>query len=112
MNETRTYFFAAGDAPKSGHRLPYRLIGVVVFAFLTGCRAEAQLASSPTPELETPVSEIHTIASLASVENVSLTLPDEEPADEQCIACHEDKQRLIDTAAAENTVEVESSGEG
>ena len=41
-------------------------------------------------------------------------VPTAEPPqlDEECIACHSDKERLIDTAKEEEVVEVENEGEG
>ena len=42
---------------------------------------------------------------------VAVTTPEPLPVDE-CLTCHLDKQRLIDTAAPEVVVESESSGEG
>jgi hypothetical protein len=110
VKETRT--FARNPSELRSFPL-YRLIGIVAFAVLTGCRAEApNEIATPTPEPETPSSEVHTNAALALVEDAADGLPDEEPVDDQCIACHEDKQRLIDTAEPEEDVEVESSGEG
>ncbi|MEJ2562415.1 MAG: hypothetical protein P8Z42_06970 [Anaerolineales bacterium] len=114
MNETRS-FFNDGHPPRVRSFPPClcRLMGIAIFAVLTGCRAKAPSEiATPTPEPETPSGEIHTNAALALVEDAADGLPDEEPVDDQCIACHEDKQRLIDTAEPEEDVEVESSGEG
>jgi hypothetical protein len=43
---------------------------------------------------------------------VLLELELSEEKDQNCIDCHSDKDELINTAAAEEVVEAESSGEG
>ena len=65
---------------------------------LSACATKAAPASSPQNEAEVPV----------KVEAILKVQPE---ADE-CLACHSDKDRLIETAKPEEVVEKESTGAG
>ncbi|MGD2253326.1 MAG: hypothetical protein PVF70_10480 [Anaerolineales bacterium] len=78
------------------------LAAVWILAACTTQQAPADQDTSTEPSPTTP-SEATTPA---EVEEPLVEVIDE------CIACHSDKDRLIDTAAPEEPVEVESTGEG
>ena len=105
-------------------RLSLFLILVVIF--LTACGG-ATTSTAPVEPQETTVvvpteTEVEVVAS-PTVEPTKIeptatdeeptveVLPTEVPADE-CLECHQDKDRLIDTAKPEEEVVSESSGEG
>lgn len=75
---------------------------VVMLWALTACRQSAGEPTSAPPTAEPTASQ----AQLQSTE------PEVVEVDSECLSCHLDQQRLIDTAAAEVEVEIESSGEG
>lgn len=74
---------------------------VLMFALLSACGAPASptVTSEAEPQ-STPVAEP------AGTETVAVADVD------QCVTCHTDKQRLIDTAKPEENVEGESKGVG
>lgn len=81
----------------------------IALALLTGC-ARAPAEESPTP---TAIAAQSTEAppELAQESTPDTTMASEAPVDE-CLACHADKQRLIDNAKPEEMVVEESSGSG
>jgi hypothetical protein len=84
------------------------LFCLVIAALLAAC----QRAPDPVPlplsisAVEAPVSEE------IAVELEVLEAAPAQPLPNECLNCHSDKQRLIDTAKAEEVVESESEGVG
>lgn len=76
-----------------------RLVGfLLVCAFLIASCAAAEGGETPAAETQAPpTAEVTAVPSVNS---------------EECIACHTDKQRLIDTAAPVVEAESESKGVG
>jgi len=73
--------------------------------FLTLILSLALWACAPASETATP-SEAPAEAPIPIKMNVKMAESDE------CAACHNDKQRLIDTARPEEVIEKESTGAG
>lgn len=82
---------------------------------LAACTASASLEASenlaPIALVQDPAPTEDTQADPGTTTQVELATPTEAPVDE-CLECHLDKQRLIDTAEPEVVVESESEGEG
>jgi hypothetical protein len=78
---------------------------------IAGCTSTT--APTPQPELTTPVESATPGDTIEVVPTeVSTQIQTEESADSQCIACHQDKDQLIQTADPVEEIETESSGEG
>lgn len=72
---------------------------LIVTAFLLFACGTRQTTATPSPiETETPV-ETEAVAEV-------------QPEADECVACHTDQQRLIDTAKPEEAAESESKGVG
>lgn len=70
---------------------------IIAVFFLSACGSRQTVTPSPT-ETKTPI-ETEAVAEV-------------QPEADECIACHTDKQRLIDTAAPIVEAEAESKGVG
>jgi len=103
----------------------YILAGFLVLVFLVGCGQQTlqTIQVEPTEIHATQAADPTSVPT--TVETEEATEPtDEPPVDEvvesssgdvpedECLNCHSDKQRLIDTAKPEEEVVSESSGEG
>ena len=91
-----------------GRFIPKRTWILVAALLITGCgnAVEAQLDVEPLNPLR--VDQESEIA-----DDSVLPMPQSDAeVDQNCIDCHNDKEQLIDTAAPEEVVEAESSGEG
>ena len=97
----------------------YIPLGILALILLVGCgQSGTPIVSEPTNTVEIspapPTAEkiLPTATSEAeAVESTPVNAQEDEPTDE-CLECHTDKQRLIDTAKPEEEVVSESSGEG
>lgn len=77
------------------------LWGLGLLLLLVGCAPTAEV--TPTP--------VATLAP-AAVRRALTLPPTAQPAPNECLACHTDKQTLIDTAKPEEEAISENSGEG
>lgn len=83
-------------------RFLFTLLLTLLFMSLSGCTGATPAPATPTDE---PVEE-----ESATVEEVATV---SEPVEvNNCLACHTDKDRLIDTAKPEEVVISENEGEG
>jgi hypothetical protein len=83
---------------------------ILALAFLlVGCSSE--VPAEPTPTQEQEVSE-PTPTEVVEENSPAVEQEVEVAVDQACVDCHQDKERLIDTADPEEPVEAESSGEG
>jgi hypothetical protein len=89
--------------------MPKRILIILAGLLWLGLASCQQNSERPYPTVRprTPTVEPTMTATAALSEN----LPTATPVDE-CIRCHTDKQRLIDTAKPEVVVESESTGVG
>lgn len=101
------------------------LAGLLVLVFLVGCGQQTPQSTEiePTETLTVQPVEPTSIPTTVPTEEAT-ELTDDTPVDEvadsssgdipddECLNCHMDKQRLIDTAKPEEEVVSESSGEG
>ena len=80
-------------------------------ACLMGILALGACSATPTATVE-PTEDVPTLEAteVVLVEEPTPTATPEEIS--ECVECHQDKQRLIDTAAEEEEVEEENSGQG
>ena len=98
---------------------------LILCVFLFGMMLTACSPADPTPEASVPepavVAASPTTAPSATSVPTETTVPatptdvptpTEEPVADQCVACHIDKEQLVDTAAPVVVVESESEGEG
>lgn len=90
-----------------GH-FPHHVWFVIAALVLTGCGKTA-LAQQDEDSANPPTLKNESVLVDAAV---LLELELSEEKDQNCIDCHSDKDELINTAAAEEVVEAESSGEG
>lgn len=86
-------------------RTPYLLWSALLFLLLFGSGCNAA-----TPEAAVPTAAAEATATRAPI--VIMTPTPAPAADNLCLDCHTDKERLIQTARAEPVVESESKGEG
>ena len=93
---------------KPFHHLSGGLV-ILAFSLLVGCARPPAAASVSTP-IESQFTSTAAIVSTPTMV-ASPATPTAEPVDE-CVACHTDKQRLIDTAKPEVKAESESKGTG
>lgn len=87
-------------------------VGLILL--LAACTATASLETTgelPVALEQVPTSTAEMQPTLEATSMTELATPTEAPIDE-CLECHLDKQRLIDTAEPEVVVESESEGEG
>jgi uncharacterized lipoprotein YajG len=86
-------------------RKPHRFItGVLIaLAFLLAACGKTTTTPSEAPVITDPA-PTESQEAVVSTEVVEI--------DSECLACHIDQQRLIDTAGPEVEIEIESSGEG
>ena len=86
------------------------LLGLILILGAVSCRAQADQEPAPTQEdvvvVETEVSPEPTVEVEEEADEAVVAEVD------QCLACHTDKQELIDTASPVEHAESESSGEG
>ena len=87
------------------------LLGILLLVGAASCRAN-QTQELPAVEISTAEPVLTDVPAPTAVEDVAvLADPIAEKVDE-CLACHTDKQTLVDTADPVVDLESESSGEG
>lgn len=91
------------------------LLGMGVILWLGACNTRAAVETVGDGLVPVPENDSSLIVAIQPESDTSLlmanTTPEPLPVDE-CLLCHLDKQRLIDTVVPEVAVESESSGEG
>jgi len=93
------------------------ILTVLLLALLSACQVEPTLVGEP----ETTQTEMATLTETPTAAPTEIALnpdPEEVQSDptpevvDECLNCHIDKQRLIDTAKPEEEVVSENEGEG
>ena len=85
------------------------LIILVLTPWLVACQREA--VTSLTDEVYVSV-DMHSQGEINPIAIAPVPTSQDAPEPNECLKCHTDKQRLIDTAKPEEVVESESSGVG
>jgi hypothetical protein len=85
------------------------LIIVLLAMLITGCQGEA--VTNPAEEVYASV-DTHPQGETAPIAAALLPTSQTPAVPNECLNCHADKQRLIDTAKPEEVAESESSGVG
>ena len=87
------------------------VILVVVTLYLSGCQTSGMSAS--LEDVAVPVSSDSLLPAPSGDDPVPAPLDETQPVTNECLSCHADKDRLIDTAEpVEEPAESESSGVG
>ncbi len=88
------------------------ILGVLLLIGAVSCQA-ANRQTDTQPEVEATVTQIAATASPQPTAVSELAAQDSDTEQSnQCLACHEDQQALMDTADKVEVVESENSGEG
>jgi len=88
---------------------------LVLSIVLASCQSEPVPISEPVEQETLDIVPDELSESTATLENLSVSLADEDQAVEeinQCLVCHTNKQALVDTVSPLVVVMSESSGEG
>jgi predicted small lipoprotein YifL len=79
---------------------------------LTGCGNDAPVEQAAEPVVAEPALALEEDAVLEEAVVETAVTPTEEPITDECLACHIDKELLIDTADPIEEVVSENEGEG
>ena len=94
------------------------LIGILLLSllltiglFVSACTAD-ETTEPDLPPLEAQVSQSASSETATPISTADIPGSIDEPAMDECLDCHTDKDRLIQTASPVEEVESENSGEG
>ena len=84
------------------------LLGLFLILGAVSCRAQAEQMPTQTQEEAAPETQASPEPTFEAEEMVEVTVAEVD----ECLACHTDKQTLVDTASPVELAESENSGEG
>ena len=87
----------------------YRWFFLLLIAALLLSSCQTTDVAATAPDIEPLQAKVNPLTVSISAQHVNV-LPELE--ENECLTCHSDKQRLIETAIEEEVVEAESSGVG